>query len=63
MSEKGQVTIPKKICDAVKLKTGDKVVFIKRDDEILIQKVKMKRLSEILENQKPWKLSSLEFQR
>ncbi|HYB04304.1 MAG TPA: AbrB/MazE/SpoVT family DNA-binding domain-containing protein [Nitrososphaerales archaeon] len=63
ISEKGQVTIPKEIRDALQLKAGDKVVFIERANEILVRKAKTKRLSEILENQKPWKWGSLEFQR
>ena len=63
ISEKGQVTIPKEIRDALQLKAGDKVVFIERGREIFIHKAKTKKLSEILESQKPWKVSSLEFQK
>ncbi|MCL4518365.1 MAG: AbrB/MazE/SpoVT family DNA-binding domain-containing protein [Thaumarchaeota archaeon] len=63
VSEKGQVTIPKEIRDALQLKAGDKVVFVERDDEIVVHKAKAKRLSEVLEGHKPWKESSLEFQR
>jgi AbrB family looped-hinge helix DNA binding protein len=63
ISEKGQVTIPKEIRDALQLKTGDKVVFIARDKEIVVHTAKRKKLSETLENQKPWKSSGLEFQR
>ena len=63
VSEKGQVTIPKEIRDALQLKAGDKVVFLERDDEIVVHKAKTLKLSEILESQKPWKESSLEFQR
>jgi AbrB family looped-hinge helix DNA binding protein len=60
---RGQVTIPKVIRDALKLKAGDKVVFIERNNEILVHKAKTKKLSEILEKQESWRLSSLEFQR
>ena len=63
VSEKGQVTIPKEIRESLQLKAGDKVVFVERDNEIVVHKAKTKRLSEILENQKPWNVSSLEFQR
>jgi AbrB family looped-hinge helix DNA binding protein len=63
ISEKGQVTVPKEIRKILGLKAGDKVVFISRGGQILIRKAQMKRLSQILENQKPWKFSSLEFQR
>ena len=45
------------------LKKGDKVVFISKEDQVFIRKAQSKRLSQILERQKPWKTSSLEFQR
>ena len=63
MSEKGQVTIPKEIRESLRLKAGDKVVFISKEDQVFIRKAQSKRLSQILERQKPWKTSSLEFQR
>lgn len=63
ISEKGQVTIPKEIRDILQLKAGDKVIFVERDNEIVVHKARTKKLSVILENQKPWKMSGLEFQR
>ena len=63
MSEKGQVTIPKEIRDALGLKAGDRVVFVERDNEIVVHKAGTKNLSTLLENQKPWRIGSLEFQR
>ncbi len=63
ISSKGQVTIPKEIREAFGLKAGDKVVFISKGDQVLIRKAKLKRLSQTLENQKPWATSSLELQR
>lgn len=64
ISEKGQVTIPKEIRDVLELKTGDKVVFVERNNEIVVHKGSANaKLSTILENQKPWKLSGVEFQR
>ncbi|MFI5420233.1 MAG: AbrB/MazE/SpoVT family DNA-binding domain-containing protein [Nitrososphaerales archaeon] len=63
ISEKGQVTIPKEIRDVLQLKPGDKVVFIERGNEIVVHKARSRKLSVMLENQKPWKLSSIEFQR
>jgi AbrB family looped-hinge helix DNA binding protein len=63
ISEKGQVTIPKEIRDVLQLKPGDKVVFIERGNEIVVHKARSRKLSVMLENQKPWKLGSIEFQR
>jgi len=45
ISEKGQVTIPKEIRDALRLKAGDKVVFVKRGNEIFVHKAGTKNLS------------------
>ena len=63
ISEKGQVTIPKEIRDSLQLKAGDKVVFIERDNEIVVHKSRTKKLSAILEGQNRWKMNALEFQR
>lgn len=63
VNEKGQVTIPKEIRDLLQLKPGDKVVFIERDNEIVVHKARTRKLSSILERQTRWKVSSLEFQR
>ena len=62
LSEKGQVTIPKEIRRRLNLKPGDKVVFLVREDGILIRKALERKLSEILE-EKPWPIGSLEFQK
>jgi AbrB family looped-hinge helix DNA binding protein len=63
VSEKGQVTIPKEIRDALKLKKGDRVVFIDKDDQVILRKAKSERLSETLQNQEPWKEGALELQK
>ncbi len=63
VSEKGQVTIPKEIRDSLKLKKGDRVVFLEADKQVILRKAKSERLSEALENQKPWKTGALQFQR
>lgn len=63
VSEKGQVTIPKEIRDSLRLKKGDRVVFLEVGAQVVLRKAKSERLSEALANQKPWKASALEFQR
>ena len=63
VSEKGQVTIPKEIRDSLKLKKGDRVVFLEADEKVIIRKAKSEKLSETLKNQKPWSEGSLQHQR
>ncbi len=63
VSEKGQVTIPKRIRTTLKLKRGDRVVFLDRDSEVILRKAKSERLSEILQDQKPWTTGALELQK
>jgi len=63
VSEKGQVTIPKEIRDSLKLKKGDRVVFLEADETVILRKAKSGKLSETLQNQRPWKVSALPFQR
>ena len=63
VSEKGQVTIPKEMRDILGLKAGDKVVFIDQNDQFVVRKARTGKLSQTLENQKPWKAGALEFQR
>ena len=40
LTQKGQVTIPRKIREEIGLKTSDKVLFEKRGDEIVIKPFK-----------------------
>jgi len=63
VSEKGQVTIPKEIREWLKLKKGDRVVFLEADGKVILRKSKSGKLSEALQNQRPWKASALQFQR
>jgi AbrB family looped-hinge helix DNA binding protein len=63
VSEKGQVTIPKEIRETLKLKKGDRVVFLDRDSQIIIRKAKTERLSDTLQNQKPWETGALDLQK
>lgn len=63
VSEKGQVTIPKEIRNSLKLKKGDRVVFLEADDKVIIRKAKSEKLSETLQDHRPWIEGSLQFQR
>jgi len=63
ISEKGQVTIPKEIRDKLGIVQGDRLVFDLKGNEIIIKKTGTNKVSQILKEQKPWKISSVEFQR
>jgi AbrB family looped-hinge helix DNA binding protein len=63
VSEKGQVTIPKEIRDSLGLKRGDRVVFLEVGEQVVLRKAKSGKLSEALQEQKPWKEGALQFQR
>jgi AbrB family looped-hinge helix DNA binding protein len=53
VSEKGQVTVPKEIRDALRLKRGDRVVFLRVGEQVILRKAESGRLSETLQNQRP----------
>jgi AbrB family looped-hinge helix DNA binding protein len=40
LSSKGQTTIPKKVRDYLRLSPGDRVLFVVREGEVLLQPVK-----------------------
>ena len=63
ISEKGQVTIPKEIRDKLGIVQGDRLVFNLRGDTVILRKSGTNKISEILENQKSWKESSVEYQK
>jgi AbrB family looped-hinge helix DNA binding protein len=63
ISEKGQITIPKEIRDKLGIVQGDRLIFDLRGDTIIVKKVNNSNLSEILDNQKAWSKSGLEFQK
>ncbi len=63
ISEKGQITIPKEIRDRLGIVQGDRLIFNLEENEIIIRKSGTNKISEILEKQKPWKISSVKFQR
>jgi AbrB family looped-hinge helix DNA binding protein len=54
ISPKGQIVIPKCVRDKLGLKTGEKLLVISRDDEILLRKTKKTSIegyAEILETE------------
>ncbi len=63
ISEKGQIAIPKEIRDKLGIVQGDKLLFDLQGNSIIIKKIGTYNLSEILDNQKPWPKSSLDFQK
>lgn len=40
ITSKGQTTIPKRIRERLQLEPGDRVLFVEREDEIVLQPVK-----------------------
>ncbi|MBS7626798.1 AbrB/MazE/SpoVT family DNA-binding domain-containing protein [Candidatus Bathyarchaeota archaeon] len=63
VSEKGQVTIPRDARRRLNLKAGDRVLFKVEGDKVIMVRVGGRRLSETLEGQKPWPITSVEYQR
>jgi AbrB family looped-hinge helix DNA binding protein len=64
VSEKGQVTIPKEIREALRLKRGDLVVFfLQADEQVILRKARSGRLSETLQKQGPWQEEAVPLQR
>ena len=63
VSEKGQVTIPRDARKRLKITAGDRVLFKIEDDKVLLVRIGDRRLSETLDSQKPWPITSLEYQR
>lgn len=54
VTRKGQVTIPKKIREILKINPDDEVVFVRRGDEVVIKSVKnLMSLHGIVEGKAP----------
>ncbi len=43
ITQKGQVTIPKKLRDSLHLQTNDKIIFVKRNETLILKPVKVLR--------------------
>jgi antitoxin PrlF len=52
LTSKGQITIPKEIRDKLKLKTGDKVIFIYEEDKIIFANSSLIALKKIQNSMK-----------
>ncbi|MGP8071741.1 MAG: AbrB/MazE/SpoVT family DNA-binding domain-containing protein [Thermoplasmata archaeon] len=64
VSTKGQVTIPRDIRKALRIRPGDKILFdLEGGDRALVRKAEPQRLTEILDRLGPTKESGLESQR
>jgi len=63
VSEKGQVTIPRNARKRLRIVAGDRVLFKVEGDKVLLVRVEQRKLSEILDSQKPWPVGSVEYQR
>ncbi len=47
LTSKGQTTIPKRIRDSLRMKTGDRMSFTLMPDGVVLMRVKNKRVSEL----------------
>jgi len=63
VSEKGQITIPKKVRERLGITPGDRVVFEIDGGRVFLSRVEVNRLSEVLDSQRPWPLRGIEYQR
>jgi AbrB family looped-hinge helix DNA binding protein len=64
VSTKGQVTIPKDIREALRIRAGDKVLFdLLGGDRAVVRKAEPSRMTEILDRLGPTKETGVEFQR
>jgi len=64
VSTKGQVTIPKGIRKALRIRPGDKILFdLEGGDRALVRKAEPNRLNAILDRLGPTKETEVELQR
>ncbi|MGD0588667.1 MAG: AbrB/MazE/SpoVT family DNA-binding domain-containing protein [Thermoplasmata archaeon] len=64
VSTKGQVTIPRDIRRALRIRPGDKILFdLEGGNRALVRKAEPERMSEILDRLGPTKVNGLEAQR
>jgi AbrB family looped-hinge helix DNA binding protein len=64
VSTKGQVTIPKDVREALRIRPGDKVLFdLTGGDRATVRKAEPARLTEILDRLGPAGETGVEFQR
>jgi AbrB family looped-hinge helix DNA binding protein len=64
VSEKGQVTIPKDVRDALGIHPGDRVIFdVERGEKAVVRKARPSRLADILATWGPVGGSAVEHQR
>ena len=64
VSTKGQVTIPRDIRRALRIRPGDKILFhLEPGDQAVVRKAELGRLNDILDRLGPSKESGLDTQR
>ncbi|MCD5425020.1 MAG: type II toxin-antitoxin system PrlF family antitoxin [Methanosarcinaceae archaeon] len=63
VSEEGEIKVPKIIKEFIRIKHGDKIIFIIEENRVVIKKKEDVQLSKILKSQKAWKENSIQFQK
>jgi AbrB family looped-hinge helix DNA binding protein len=63
LSKKGQITIPKDARKRLGVSVGDRVLFKIEGEQVVLVRIKERRLSETLDAQEPWPIDSLRHQR
>ena len=63
VTSKGQVTVPKRVRDALGVTEGDRLVFDVEGDRAFIRRAPRESLPALFQRQKRWTIRAIPFQR